>query len=58
MNDRRERIARGLGIAAHYAAHGGAPFLPIFERLEREHAAIGAIESALDRARRIAAARK
>lgn len=58
MNDRRARIARGLSVAAHYAAHGGAAFLPIFERLERENAALGAVESALDRARRIAANRK
>lgn len=58
MNDRRDRITRGLGVAAHYAATGGAAFLPIFERLERENAALGATETALDRARRLAAARR
>ena len=55
MSNPRDRIGRGYRAAAHYAATGGAAFLPIFERMEREHAALVATESALDRARRIAA---
>lgn len=54
MNDHRARIMRGYKTAAHYAATGGAGFLPVFERMERELAAISATETALDRARRAA----
>lgn len=54
MSDKRQRIAAGYRTAAHFAALGGTRFLPIFERMEREHSALAASESALDRARRIA----
>lgn len=54
MNDKRERIACGLRVAAGLVAQHGVEFLPYFERLEREHAQLKATESALERARRIA----
>jgi hypothetical protein len=52
----RERIERALGfIAEIVAGPGGEAYLPIFERLERELAAIDAKADALGRARAIVA---
>lgn len=57
MNDKRFRIERALKVAAHYVNEGGPVYLPIFERLERELAALETTASALDRARKMAGRR-
>lgn len=54
MNDKRSRIERGMKFVARCVADGGTVYLPIFERLERELAAIDRTESAIERAKRMA----
>ncbi|MDO5641967.1 MAG: hypothetical protein Q4G26_06185 [Paracoccus sp. (in: a-proteobacteria)] len=54
MNSRRDRVARAHKVAAYFTAHGGTAFLPIFERMERDLAALDTTASAIERARRIA----
>lgn len=54
MNDKRSRIERGMKFVAHRVAIGETVYLPIFERLERELAAIDRTDSAIERAKRMA----
>lgn len=54
-NSHRERVERALRtVAALVAQPGGEVYLPIFERLERELAAIEIQDRALERARALA----
>lgn len=47
-----DRLERALALSAHLVVRDGPVVLPIFERLERELAAMKATVDALERARR------
>ena len=54
MTVTKDRIEAALIVVArHVAAPGGEVYLPVYERLERELAALEARETAIDRARRL-----
>jgi gamma-glutamyltranspeptidase len=54
MTVTKDRIEAALIIVArHVVALGGDVYLPVYERLERELAALEARETAIDRARRL-----